>query len=331
MPASVSCSLSPHTHTHRGHRRAWPSTACYWGKRPPPSASSAPPGKNMCVRERGCVCLCLCLSLSLDLSVCLLCVCVCQSGRSTPFSPRMTNILRHFSQHPTSKHPKRHHATPSQAMGFCFFNNAGVAALHARAAHGLKRVACVDVVRRRGESVFVYMCVYVPCAAPLCGQRTQTQLTPNTHGIPTPKRHRHTPMLTARTHKINHRTCITAMGRKISSRTTLAFSMLPPTWASGSTQVRLHALPLVFLCLGDLCVDAELGRFVLVRALAMQAGWASFRCVPRSCIATYTYILLKLNAGTGFPEERGVGDNIVNMPMKDGEGSQPFRQVRLLP
>ena len=32
--------------------------------------------------------------------------------------------------------PPGHHATPTQAMGFCLFNNVGVAALHARAAHG---------------------------------------------------------------------------------------------------------------------------------------------------------------------------------------------------
>lgn len=43
--------------------------------------------------------------------------------------------------------PPGHHATPTRAMGFCFFNSAGVAALHARAVHGLQRVACVDVVR----------------------------------------------------------------------------------------------------------------------------------------------------------------------------------------
>ena len=29
-------------------------------------------------------------------------------------------------------------------MGFCFFNNVAVGALHARAAHGLKRIAVVD-------------------------------------------------------------------------------------------------------------------------------------------------------------------------------------------
>jgi acetoin utilization deacetylase AcuC-like enzyme len=40
--------------------------------------------------------------------------------------------------------PPGHHAEPSRPMGFCLFNNAGVAAQHARAAHGLKRVAVVD-------------------------------------------------------------------------------------------------------------------------------------------------------------------------------------------
>jgi acetoin utilization deacetylase AcuC-like enzyme len=40
--------------------------------------------------------------------------------------------------------PPGHHAEPSRPMGFCLFNNAGVAALHARAAHGLERVAVVD-------------------------------------------------------------------------------------------------------------------------------------------------------------------------------------------
>jgi acetoin utilization deacetylase AcuC-like enzyme len=40
--------------------------------------------------------------------------------------------------------PPGHHAEPSRPMGFCLFNNAGVAAQHARAAHGLRRVAVVD-------------------------------------------------------------------------------------------------------------------------------------------------------------------------------------------
>lgn len=40
--------------------------------------------------------------------------------------------------------PPGHHAEPMRAMGFCFFNNVAVAAMHARAAHGLRRVAIVD-------------------------------------------------------------------------------------------------------------------------------------------------------------------------------------------
>jgi acetoin utilization deacetylase AcuC-like enzyme len=40
--------------------------------------------------------------------------------------------------------PPGHHAEPSRPMGFCLFNNAGVAAQYARAAHGLKRVAVLD-------------------------------------------------------------------------------------------------------------------------------------------------------------------------------------------
>jgi acetoin utilization deacetylase AcuC-like enzyme len=39
--------------------------------------------------------------------------------------------------------PPGHHARPDQAMGFCLFNNAGIAAAHARA-RGLSRVAIVD-------------------------------------------------------------------------------------------------------------------------------------------------------------------------------------------
>ncbi len=40
--------------------------------------------------------------------------------------------------------PPGHHAERETAMGFCFFNNAAVGALHARDAHGFKRVAVVD-------------------------------------------------------------------------------------------------------------------------------------------------------------------------------------------
>jgi acetoin utilization deacetylase AcuC-like enzyme len=40
--------------------------------------------------------------------------------------------------------PPGHHAEPAHAMGFCLFNNIAVGAAHARAAHGLRRVAVVD-------------------------------------------------------------------------------------------------------------------------------------------------------------------------------------------
>ncbi|WP_205746278.1 histone deacetylase family protein [Dyella amyloliquefaciens] len=40
--------------------------------------------------------------------------------------------------------PPGHHATPDRAMGFCLFNNVALAAAHAIAAHGLKRVAIAD-------------------------------------------------------------------------------------------------------------------------------------------------------------------------------------------
>ena len=40
--------------------------------------------------------------------------------------------------------PPGHHAESSQAMGFCLFNSAAIAAVHSRVAHGLARAAVVD-------------------------------------------------------------------------------------------------------------------------------------------------------------------------------------------
>ena len=40
--------------------------------------------------------------------------------------------------------PPGHHAMPDMGMGFCYFNNVVLAALHARAVHGVGRIAIVD-------------------------------------------------------------------------------------------------------------------------------------------------------------------------------------------
>ena len=40
--------------------------------------------------------------------------------------------------------PPGHHAEPDRAMGFCLFNNIAIGAAHARARHGLSRIAVVD-------------------------------------------------------------------------------------------------------------------------------------------------------------------------------------------
>jgi acetoin utilization deacetylase AcuC-like enzyme len=47
--------------------------------------------------------------------------------------------------------PPGHHAERDNAMGFCFFSNAAIAALHARDAHGFKRVAVVDIDVHHGN------------------------------------------------------------------------------------------------------------------------------------------------------------------------------------
>jgi acetoin utilization deacetylase AcuC-like enzyme len=47
--------------------------------------------------------------------------------------------------------PPGHHATPSQAMGFCLFNNAAVAARSAQRLHGAAKVAIVDIDVHHGN------------------------------------------------------------------------------------------------------------------------------------------------------------------------------------
>ena len=49
--------------------------------------------------------------------------------------------------------PPGHHAEAARAMGFCLFNNVAIAALQARAVHGVTRVAVVDFDVHHGNGV----------------------------------------------------------------------------------------------------------------------------------------------------------------------------------
>ena len=47
--------------------------------------------------------------------------------------------------------PLGHHAESNKPMGFCLFSSAAIAANHARAAHGLTRVAVLDFDVHHGK------------------------------------------------------------------------------------------------------------------------------------------------------------------------------------
>jgi acetoin utilization deacetylase AcuC-like enzyme len=47
--------------------------------------------------------------------------------------------------------PPGHHARPQQAMGFCLLNNVALAGQYARSAHGLERVAIIDIDVHHGN------------------------------------------------------------------------------------------------------------------------------------------------------------------------------------
>ena len=53
-------------------------------------------------------------------------------------------IAGHGSNGFCAMRPPGHHAEANRAMGFCFFNQAAIAALHARVVHGVQRVAVID-------------------------------------------------------------------------------------------------------------------------------------------------------------------------------------------
>lgn len=60
--------------------------------------------------------------------------------------------------------PPGHHALADQAMGFCLFNNAAIAAEHLRRRHGLERVAIVDFDAHHGNGT---QSVFESCASVL--------------------------------------------------------------------------------------------------------------------------------------------------------------------
>ena len=66
-------------------------------------------------------------------------------ARRAPWSKRVDMVMKGEVKNAfCAVRPPGHHALPDRAMGFCLFNNVAVGAAHARAVHGLNRVAVVD-------------------------------------------------------------------------------------------------------------------------------------------------------------------------------------------
>ncbi len=89
--------------------------------------------------------------------------------------------------------PCGHHAEADRAMGFCVFNQAAIAALHARAAHGLQRIAVVDFDVHHGNGtqhsfepdpdLFYGSCHQYPFY-PGTGARNETGIAGNIVNVP---------------------------------------------------------------------------------------------------------------------------------------------------
>lgn len=91
--------------------------------------------------------------------------------------------------------PPGHHAEPARAMGFCFFNNIAVGALHALDAHGAKRVAVLDFDVHHGngtqstaekEPRLLFLSTHGSPLYPGTGRRSETGLAGNVVNRPLP-------------------------------------------------------------------------------------------------------------------------------------------------
>jgi len=89
--------------------------------------------------------------------------------------------------------PPGHHAERDAAMGFCLFNNVAIGALHARAVHGLKRVAVFDFDVHHGngtQDIFfddadlLYASTHQYGAYPGTGAPNETGVADNVVNVP---------------------------------------------------------------------------------------------------------------------------------------------------
>ena len=91
--------------------------------------------------------------------------------------------------------PPGHHAERARPMGFCLFNNVAVGAAHARAEHGLKRVAVVDFDVHHGngtqdifwdEPDLMYVSTHQYPLYPGTGAAAETGVSGNILNVPLP-------------------------------------------------------------------------------------------------------------------------------------------------